>query len=72
MTLKEFNKVNSTTKTSYVVFKGDEAIEWFTVDYKNHGENVFREAQLEEQGAIVKHVDINTVTGILNVTVEVK
>ena len=72
MTLKEFSKVNSATKTSYVVFKGENAVDWFTVNYSNHGENVDKEIALEKQGAIVKHVDVNSATGILQVSVDIK
>lgn len=71
MTLKEFSKVNSATKTSYVVFKGENAVDWFTVNYSNHGENVNKEVALEKQGAIVKHVDVNAATGILQVSVDI-
>lgn len=73
MTLKEFNKVNSATKTSYMVFNGENAVDWFTVNYSsNHGENVDKEIALEKQGAIVKHVDVNTATGILQVSVDIQ
>lgn len=71
MTLKEFSKVNSATKTSYVVFKGENAVDWFTVNYSNHGENVDKEVALEKQGAFVKHVDVNSATGILQVSVDI-
>ena len=71
MLLKEFSKVNSAAKTSYVVFKGENAVDWFTVNYSNHGENVDKEVALEKQGAIVKHVDVNAATGILQVSVDI-
>ena len=71
MTLKEFSKVNSATKTSYVVFKGENAVDWFTVNYSNYGENIDKEIALEKHGAIVKHVDVNTATGILQVSVDI-
>ena len=71
MTLREFSKVNSATKTSYVVFNGENAVDWFTVNYSNHGENVDKEIALDKQSAIVKHVDVNSATGTLQVSIDI-
>lgn len=72
MTLKEFNEVNTETKTHYIVFKNGNPFDEFTVDYLSCDLTTLRLTRWIKQGAKVRHVSINSATGLLEVECFVK
>lgn len=74
MTLKAFDEVNVSTKTSYTVFKDGKCVDLFTVDYGENvrKDNVLKEVALRDSGAKVRFISVNSVTGVLEVSVDIK
>lgn len=72
MTLRAFNNVNTETKTNYIVFRDGEPIDQFMVDYISADLTTLRLTHWIKQGAKVKHVSINSATGLLEVECFVK
>lgn len=73
MTLKAFNKVNVTIKTRYKVFDGEKFVYSFIVDLAhclNESESVYKLTELINKGAKVQFVDVNSVTKLMEVTVQ--
>lgn len=82
MKLKTFEKVRTSVVTEYVVFKGDELVDYFKVDYcvktadgaydtKTLNASILKLMKYEDDGATVRFVDVNTATGAWSVTVEI-
>ena len=82
MKLKSFEKVRTATVTEYVVFKGDEPVDDFTVDYcaktadgaydtKTLNAAILKRMKYEDDGATVRFVDVNRASGRLLVTIEI-
>lgn len=72
MTLREFDDVNNECKTHYIVFKDGEPIDEFAVDYLSCDLTTLRLTRWIKQGAKVRHVSINSATGLLEVFCEAK
>ena len=74
MKLKTFTKVNTSTNTRYVVFKGEQFVEDFTVNYLDEmsklSNAVRKRIDYEDNGANVQHVD--TYGGKLEVTIQIR
>ena len=82
MKLKTFEKVRVSVVTEYIVFRGETLVDTFTVDYlAKTAEGVFdtektnkaitKRMQYEASGARVRFIDTNSVTGKLQVTIEI-
>lgn len=77
MKLKSFEKVRLATCSEYVVFKGGNPVDSFTVDYlaktKEDTPNaaILKRMKYENMGAKVRFVDVNSATGNLTVTVDI-
>ena len=73
MTLKAFNDVNVTTETRYKVFDGKKFIYSFVVDlahYLDKAESTYKLTELINKGAKVQFVDVDSVTKLMEVTVQ--
>lgn len=73
MTLKEFNDVNVTIETRYKVFDGKKFVYSFIVDladYLDDVESTYKLTELINKGAKVQFVDVNSVTKLMEVTVQ--
>lgn len=74
MKLSTFTKVNSSTNTRYAVFKGEQFIEDFTVNYLDEQtkvrDAVLKRIDYENAGATVQHVDVYK--GQLEITVQIR
>lgn len=82
MKLKSFEKVCTATETEYVVFKGDEPVDDFKVDYlaktadgaydtKTLNAAILKRMEYEDAGATVRFVNVNKANGRLCVTIEI-
>lgn len=82
MKLKTFEKTNVSTITEYVVFRGDNVVDSFKVDYckKNKdgtydneyiANSILKRMAYENSGANVRIVDVNSATGHLHVTLDI-
>lgn len=82
MKLKTFEKTNVSTITEYVVFRGDNVVDSFTVDcckknddgtydleYTNN--SILKRMAYENSGAKVLFVDVDSATGHLHVTLDI-
>ena len=76
MKLKTFDKCNVAVKTEYTVWNAKgEFVESFTEDYldTNSGRNgILKKIDYENAGAEVKHVSVNSATGLLSVSLVLK
>ena len=72
MTLRAFDDVNNERKTHYIVFKDGEPIDEFTVDYLSGDLTTLKLTKWKKQGAKVRHVSINSATGLLEISCEAK
>lgn len=73
MTLKAFNDVNVTIETRYKVFDGEKFVYSFIVDLAhclNESESVYKLTELINKGAKVQFVDVDSVTKLMEVTVQ--
>lgn len=82
MKLKSFEKVRLATCSEYVVFKGGNPVDSFTVDYLAKTKEgtfdtatinaaILKRMKYENMGAKVRFVDVNSATGNLTVTVDI-
>lgn len=75
MKLKSLNKILCDVKFGVTVFRDKEYIESFTVDYLDRDKidsGLLKLSEYEENGAEVRHISVNHVTGLNDIEIVIK